>query len=67
MEPLTKKELERVRKVNAMKEIAKKSERYKLSYFPGGNLMLLKKIGSEWYIKEQTGKWFEETEKVLLH
>ena len=60
MEALTKEEIERIRKVNEMKRIANKSDDFKLSYFPGANLMLLKRKGKKWLVESQTGKWFDD-------
>lgn len=61
MESLTRQELERIRKVNEMKRIANSNEeKFKLSYFPGANLMLLRKKGNKWLVQEETGKWFDD-------
>jgi len=61
MEPLTKAELMRVRKVNEMKKVASLSPDFKFAYFPGGNLVLLKKHKKTgtWLVFAETGRWFD--------
>ena len=56
---LSKHEIERIRQVNEMKRIAHESPNHKLVYYPGGNLVLLQKIGKGWMIKDETGPWHE--------
>ena len=58
---LNKDELFRVRLVNEMKRMENSSNNYKLVYYPGGNLVLLKLTKRHWVVKKQTGPWFLET------
>lgn len=68
MEPLTKKELLRIRLVNEMRRLAKSSRRYKLAYFPGANLVLLKNKEGGWFVVQETGAWHEvEGEMYMLN
>lgn len=56
---LNKKEIDRIRHVNELKRVAKKSDNYKLVYAMGGNLILMRKVGKKWLIVDETGPWFE--------
>lgn len=60
MDSLTKEELERIRHVHEMKRIAYNSPDHKLVYYPGGNLVLLQKLGKGWAVKDETGIWYDD-------
>jgi hypothetical protein len=60
MMSLTREEIERIRQVNEMKRIAANSSKYKPVYYPGANLVLLQKFGSDWIMKFETGPWFDD-------
>lgn len=67
-ESLTKEELDRIRKANELKEVCRKNpSKYKLAYFEGGNLVLLKKGRLVWEMEDQTGIWFRIDEMLLTN
>lgn len=51
--------IDRIRKANELKNKASVSDSYKLSYFPGGNLVLLRKYKGCWILEDETGMWFD--------
>ena len=56
----TKVELERIRKVNTMRDKVRENPHiYKLGYFEGANLILMKKIKKKWVAYEETEAWFD--------
>ena len=72
MEPMTKKEIERIRHVNELKRMQNSSPgEFKLMYAAGANLVLLwKDDDGKWLIEDETGPWndvgvdyWEETEQ----
>ncbi len=65
---LTYTELKRVRKANELKEKCRKDpNKYKLAYFHGADLVLLKKKLSGWEIVDRTGTWFIFDDEILTN
>lgn len=68
-ESLSKEAIERVRKVNSFKRLLDKfPELFKLAYYPGANLVLLRKeINGEWKGVDQTGSWFDDNWNMKMN